>query len=1341
MSTTTDGRPLSRLQSQNTLCSSIIPDDVADTIKVAASEAAIAVVAVAAGEAATASGLEPGTAELVEQHMHLQAEYQEELQQQFEMEYHQQYRDHRFNECQHQHEQYQQAQQQEDVSCVTDPVNVAGAADVIGWGRVSGSPVLNDGPNLNNSKHTSSRSSREDFAGAGASSDLESTDDLQHIAVVPHYARPLASRSPEAGRLLSAADGRRTSAAEGRRSSAANGGNTSDIGSLPHPGTSSAAASRRTTREGPGGFCATSAPGGAFNKYERGLGDGVQQEYRVLAAEAVLAAGRGPSLSPPKPRKSDLGGRSGCNEGATCSQGSVRQHESFEADISMKGHTPAVRRSINKRFPHVSSAGVLDQLQQQMQSVSRAAPDELVQPTQCFSYSSPGAASSKSCILAGSSNSYDPAEAAAAIAAAIGLKQETSVTATAAASGRTPAAMQGLVLGPDGTWQQEQQQSRADAWFDRLKAQRKAGRQPWDQTNVRSGISLSGQLSRQGSSEMLGLNPSDQGSDRLPSGKCGTRASVHNAWLYIDGRATAALPWQALAAATAAKSGPLPPGNNRAANFAAALAAAEAFMSPGDALGESHLRQLSVKGKRLLVKLMWLKSAAGVLRRLGRDPQTLESRMWQLLKKTTGPAGAELLLWSIADQKQQQSVAQQQRLLQQALQASNGAGPAAVCLENRIGVVGGRGCQQHVPTFSGAIYSAAGNSPGLSGAGFNADLLGQYLPLLPAARSKALGSRPQQQGPYHQHQQQKIMLAQLQLLQWQNQQQVQGAGWPRSLQGHQQDSIQGLQHQHNGSSVVGAGQIPMAHKMQFAQCSGHRHGSPPPEAAAGRPVGQHDGGCDSQSGGCERDNEQHSAAYGKLPYNAQQVGRGWGDRGNSALALYGSRSVLLQAREAAHGQQEAAGYISNQWQSVQQQQVQQRRLQQDIPCADTVLVSHSTTIQKLLPVAELGWQPRFQQQPINPANKLTHHCSTQQAGRLHPYRTLSERPSVSLNVSATGAAEQVNTIAGRSGTQHRPGVSFNGALSSAVERVDSTTEVEPPVHVSFVASNRYQQQLKSQRRKSVGSLMPSRSADFAVQHQQPLQQPEEVHQYSEGWAPRVVQDAPSVSFAPTSTAGGSKQATVHTAGTYSPRQRSSVDGIRGLEPMQGVQQKQQQPVQKQVLKTSLVGGLPVMATGSLDGFRLQPGSLQAFLGQQLQQQQEKYSYPPSIDMLVRQQRQQQQHDNLGREQEFAKPSLRSAVGSLAGATDNTSAREQQQRPSHGRSPEPDAPNVALGVRLAAASQKALCITIDGVQWQGQRQILGASQNGGSNVTLSVAHPELPQLAALRVCTEGRTAAQ
>lgn len=97
---------------------------------------------------------------------------------------------------------------------------------------------------------------------------------------------------------------------------------------------------------------------------------------------------------------------------------------------------------------------------------------------------------------------------------------------------------------------------------------------------------------------------------------------------------------QALAAITAAgdsgaSSSEEAPGALQGGGGADAAAAAAAG---------SGLAQLSVRGRQLLVRMMWLKSAAGVVRGGGGDAGFLEGRLLRLLQQNAAPAGLELLL-------------------------------------------------------------------------------------------------------------------------------------------------------------------------------------------------------------------------------------------------------------------------------------------------------------------------------------------------------------------------------------------------------------------------------------------------------------------------------------------------------------------------------------------------------------------------------------------------------------------------------------------------------------------------------------------------------------------------
>ena len=425
-------------------------------------------------------------------------------------------------------------------------------------------------------------------------------------------------------------------------------------------------------------------------------------------------------------------------------------------------------------------------------------------------------------------SSFSRREEDAAVAArtsdALGMQQYAAAVAAYRAAGLAdPSALRGLVLGADGTvqegqegvlllqdpqQQQQQQVSKAEGWYRRLlMAKAKAvGRQPWDPPAAAAaagGAASSGPLSwrdynaaGEGSALSLGASagqasvraglgadPSSSSTAAVgPVGVWGRRGTVRDAWLFVDGRATAALPWQALAAVAAADS---------SKDAGTGVQGGEGGGLAGGMDG--GLSQLTVRGRRLLVRLMWLKSAAGVVRGRGGDARFLEQRLVRLLQQETKPAGLELLLWSVADEQQQQEEARvqlrarQQQLLQllrrqqqQLWQGNGGFGPAS--MPGGVGVGGGAGAadtslsgglggvwrQQSAPekalqpyrhtveqmegqgVSAGVPVGVPGRSQkavaaGSSGGWFGADLgrqHGEHLPLLPAARcAPLLGGR------------------------------------------------------------------------------------------------------------------------------------------------------------------------------------------------------------------------------------------------------------------------------------------------------------------------------------------------------------------------------------------------------------------------------------------------------------------------------------------------------------------------------------------------------------------------------------------------------------------------
>jgi hypothetical protein len=423
-----------------------------------------------------------------------------------------------------------------------------------------------------------------------------------------------------------------------------------------------------------------------------------------------------------------------------------------------------------------------------------------------------GGNSSSSSYTFGAANSSS-AQNHAAVAALVASLQQYSAAAAAAAAAASglPGAMAGLVLSPAGFWQQlqqqQQQQSRADGWYERLVNQKKSNRQPWD-APAAAGSGIKQQDGITGSNDAA----AQQQAPQMPCGIWGQRGKVHDAWLYIDGRTAAALPWQALAAAAAA-GGAAAVGSDPADVQAAALAAAASFMEgPGGGAGSSSMSQMSVQGKKLLLKVIRMKSAAGVLRRLGKDPKRLEGRVLQLLKQQTGPAGAQLLLWSVDDQQQQQVLLQdqQQQLLEQlqlkqlqlVQQQQQQQQQRRSTFELGVGTLGAQlgALVQQSPSLVG---QGLGMNPRASGVAYlglaaGGDMLGQHLPLLPAARSKALvtkavpGTQQQQQQQQLQQQQQQLMslLAQQQRLAGQQQQQQGGQlQWQPSGTDQQQAAV------------------------------------------------------------------------------------------------------------------------------------------------------------------------------------------------------------------------------------------------------------------------------------------------------------------------------------------------------------------------------------------------------------------------------------------------------------------------------------------------------------------------------------------------------------------------
>lgn len=415
------------------------------------------------------------------------------------------------------------------------------------------------------------------------------------------------------------------------------------------------------------------------------------------------------------------------------------------------------------------------------------------------------------------------AAAGTAAGAALGMEEYAAQVAAYRAAGLAdPSALGGVVLGADGSLrlmqdqagaghpQQQQQVSKADGWFRRLQKVRArdaaaaaaAGRRGtweaapvgaayagstsvppgWQEGGGQFGQRSSGaQLAEQqlpaqyglgaDSSKLTGTAADGSSGGLGPVGLWGRRASVHDAWLHVDGRSTTALPWQALAAIAAASDGGasssgVAPGALQGGGAAAAAAAAG-----------SGLAQLSVRGRQLLVRMMWLKSAAGVVRGGGGDAGFLEGRLVRLLQQNTAPAGLELLLWSVEDEQQQQQIQAQQHARQQEQhrQAWGGAACAAPTAAaaadgygapRNVSLVGGIGSapvwrqistpervlepylQLHGPlpqassSSSGAVPlpRKGGASTGLGAwaPGGLGRLHGEHLPLLPAARCAPL---------------------------------------------------------------------------------------------------------------------------------------------------------------------------------------------------------------------------------------------------------------------------------------------------------------------------------------------------------------------------------------------------------------------------------------------------------------------------------------------------------------------------------------------------------------------------------------------------------------------------